>query len=122
MPTKHFAEDVLSATEAQPFKLSTMLASNRSLLPLRVEETMLTITSKQNLWDHVWKHSNCKDPEQLLADAMKAVAAGTLSRAFRFGGKAIETAAKLDDVDVDTDVASDWENLLEDASNVGAAT
>eukprot|EP00971_Amphidinium_carterae_P248145 4926819-Amphidinium_carterae.1 len=49
---------------------------------------------------------------------IKAMAAGALFRAGRFGGKAIETASMLDDVDVDTDVASGEENLLEEASNV----
>eukprot|EP00971_Amphidinium_carterae_P101392 2006835-Amphidinium_carterae.1 len=34
------------------------------------------------------------------------MSAGTLFRVGKFGGKAIETAEKLDDVDVDTDVAS----------------
>eukprot|EP00971_Amphidinium_carterae_P324873 6454866-Amphidinium_carterae.2 len=115
---KHFAADVLSATEAEPFKLSTTLASNRSLIPLWVEETMISIMSKQSLWDNVWKHFNCKRPEQHLAAAMKAMSAGTSFRAGKFGGKTIETAGKLDDVDVDTDVASGDENLLEEVSDV----
>eukprot|EP00971_Amphidinium_carterae_P219881 4364901-Amphidinium_carterae.1 len=46
------------------------------------------------------------------------MSAGTLFRAGKFGGKAIETAEKLDDVDVDTDVASGEENLLEEVSGV----
>eukprot|EP00971_Amphidinium_carterae_P057825 1143663-Amphidinium_carterae.1 len=45
------------------------------------------------------------------------MSAGTLFRAGKFGGKAIETAEKLDDVDVDTDVASGEENLLEEVSD-----
>eukprot|EP00971_Amphidinium_carterae_P078726 1557555-Amphidinium_carterae.1 len=84
----------LSATETQTFKLSTTLASNQSLLPLWVEEAMLPIMSKQSLWDNAWKHFNCKHPEQHLADAMKAMSAGTLLRPGKFGGKTIETAKK----------------------------
>eukprot|EP00971_Amphidinium_carterae_P132576 2625569-Amphidinium_carterae.3 len=78
---------------------------------------MISIMSKQTLWDNAWKHFNCKRPEQHLADAMKAMA-GTLFRAGEFGGKAIETAEKLDDVDVDKDVASGEGNLLEEVSDV----
>eukprot|EP00971_Amphidinium_carterae_P249553 4953254-Amphidinium_carterae.1 len=72
---------------------------------------MLSITSKQSLWDYAWKHFDCKNPEQHLADAMTAMAAGTLFRAGRFGGKTVETAA---DVDVDAHVASGDENLHEE--------